>query len=120
LQEDAWVSCPFAHVGALHCVLAPGKVQLARFMPSHVAAHDPVPGHAPREPTGAPTTGLHVPREAGESHASHCPLHAALQQTSSAQYVLAQSAFVAHAARSGAYVKKRPTTRSAITSAALS
>ncbi len=40
---------------------------------------------AARAPCGAPTTSVHVPTEPSASQAWHCPPHAALQQTPSAQ-----------------------------------
>lgn len=46
-----------------------------------------VPGQGARGPTGSPVTGEHVPWRVTRLHASHWPLHAALQQTPSTQNV---------------------------------
>jgi hypothetical protein len=89
LQVAAAVAVPFAHEAARHIISAPGKPRHALgSMPSQdSAAHTPpVPvEHAARMPWGAPRTGVHVPGVFARSHASHCPVQAALQQTPSTQ-----------------------------------
>jgi len=55
-----------------------------RVVPSHVAWHSPVPPHAGRLPTGGlnAATALQLP---AASQRSHCPSHAVVQHTPSAQ-----------------------------------
>jgi hypothetical protein len=67
--------------------------QLARSFPSQLfALHSSAPvSQAAREPCGAPTTAVQVPREVPTSQASHCPSQALSQQTPSAQNPLPQS-----------------------------
>jgi hypothetical protein len=72
---------PEAHVAATHTVEMPGSApHVARFEPSHCAAQLPLPVHFERLPCGAPATAEHTPRLPATLHASHCPLHAELQQ----------------------------------------
>ena len=61
-------------------VALPGYAHDVALVPSHFAPHVPLPLHAARLPTGAPTTLLQVPSALGTLHAWHCPAHALLQQ----------------------------------------
>ena len=57
-------------------------------MPSQLPAQAlPSLAHALRPPTGAPLTATHVPTLPARLQLAHCPVHAALQQTPSAQKV---------------------------------
>jgi hypothetical protein len=92
------VAMPFVHVEP-HDVVALAYAHSLRRTPSHVPPHVvPPPVQASREACGAPATAEHVPRAPGTSHASHCPLHAALQHTPSAHTPLAHSLAAVQAA----------------------
>jgi hypothetical protein len=67
---------PFGSVHALRS--APLQVAVV-----HPGSPDVALVHCVRAPCGAPVTAVQTPPV--PSHASHCPLHAALQQTPSAQ-----------------------------------
>jgi hypothetical protein len=73
---------------------------VARSIPSQTcAAHGValVPAtHDDRLPCGAPDTGTHSPTAPETSHASHCPLQGALQQTPSTHGPAAHSSLVLH------------------------
>jgi hypothetical protein len=84
------VATPFAHDAERHVVVGPTKpVHDFRVTPSQLAARQgslaDAAAHAARPFAGAPSTGTHVPDSPATLHASHCPSHAALQQTPSAQ-----------------------------------
>jgi hypothetical protein len=95
-QNAAGVSAPEVQEDAAHCTELPlaKPLQVVREVPSHAfAAQIELPAsHAVRLPCGAPVIALHVPVA---SQASHCPVHATLQQTPSAQNPLLQSVFAA-------------------------
>lgn len=77
-------------LSARHCLVLSGYAQLAATVPLHVPPQ-PVASlahWARTAPWGLPLIGMHVPTLAGTSHASHCPVHAALQHTPSAQWLL--------------------------------
>src|SRR5262245_45644030 len=64
----------------------PGSKQAFGFTPSQKPLHAvPSPGHAAREPCGAPWIGRQVPMLPPSSHASQPPAQAWLQQTPSTQ-----------------------------------
>ena len=96
------IPIPSVQLAAPHAVIAPAyPSQVVAVMPSHsAAAHGlsalPV-AHAGREPTGWPTTGVHVPAVSITLHASHCPLQSELQQTPSTQTLLVHSSTLVHA-----------------------
>jgi hypothetical protein len=84
------VPIPSVQLAASHVIVAPAYPSHAvAVMPSHSAASHGLSAlpiaHAAREPTGLPTTGVHVPAVPNTLHASHCPLQSELQQTPSAQ-----------------------------------
>lgn len=78
-----------AQLAAAQTVEVPGGApQAMRLLPSQLALQVPVPVQLAREVTplwGVPTTGRHWPTLPPMSQASHCPLHARLQQTPSTQ-----------------------------------
>jgi hypothetical protein len=92
------VATPFAHEAGRQFVFGPtNPSHVPRAMPSHVAVlHTSVDDaeQAGRPFAGLPTTGAHVPSSPARLHASHCPVHLALQQTPSTQ----KGASLAHAA----------------------
>jgi hypothetical protein len=60
-------------------------VQLVRVGAAHVPPQSvPSVVHAARDPVGVPACCEHVPTSPVSAHDSHCPVHAALQQTPSA------------------------------------
>ena len=72
MNVPAVVSTPDAHEAELHEVVEPGYEHDVPVVPSQRDPHDvpePVPPHAGRPPTGAPTTLLHVPTEPATLHA---------------------------------------------------
>ena len=101
-QAAASVATPFAQLACTHVTDEPtNPVHDVRVLPSHCAAlhglsAEPF-GHAARVPCGAPATGVHVPSLPSTSHASHCPVHAPLQQTPSTQKPLTHAPFEPHA-----------------------
>ena len=107
-QVATVVSVPAVHEGAPHMVWSLGKVQLARFEPSQVPAHTPLPPQARRPAWGAPVTAVHAPSEPGTSHASHCPPQAVLQHTPSMQLPVAHSALVVQPMPAGMRVTHVP------------
>ena len=74
---------PVQLAAAPHEVVLEGNTQAFRLaaVPSHFPPHVPVPVQAVR----GVVTGVHVPLAAEVEHDSHCPVHASLQQTPSAQ-----------------------------------
>jgi hypothetical protein len=64
------------------------------------------PLHFGRVPLGAPVTGWQTP--VSGAHASHCPVHAALQQTPSAQKPEVHSVAAVHGAPFGFAVQTPP------------
>ena len=89
-EDDAWlqapapsqvpteVAAPALQLADPHEIAAPGYRHALTSLPLQVALHGPLPSHAPREPCGSPSTGVHVPFTT--SHAAHLPPHAPLQQ----------------------------------------
>src|SRR5204863_7411512 len=77
---------PFAQLALRQAVSAAGKLHDA-LAPVHCPPQlVPPPPQAGRAPCGLPpVTGLHVPSAVVVSHAMHCSLHGALQQTPSTQ-----------------------------------
>ena len=95
LHSAAVVAVPAVHEAAApHDVALVGNTQAVRLVPSHCPAQTPVPPHGAR----GTVTATQVPRLAALRHDSHCPLHAALQQTpSEPQTPLEHSLAPAHA-----------------------
>src|SRR5438132_1969373 len=87
------VAVPLPQLAPRHCAV--GYAQAAMLLPSQLPPHVlPSLAQAARAPPlrcGAPDTGVHWPTEPATSQAWHCPLHAWLQQTPSAQLLLAHS-----------------------------
>ena len=84
-------------------------MQLARFCPSQAPAQGgPSTSHAVRVPWGAPATAVQVPTALATSHASHCPLHAVLQHTWSAQWPEPHCESPAHAAPALSFATHTP------------
>ena len=84
------VAVSSAQLAAPHTVDTPTKpAHVVAVMPSHCAAWQTFcgspAGHAGRAPTVLPTMGVQVPAVSAALHASHCPVHAELQQTPSTQ-----------------------------------
>lgn len=93
---------PPEQLAARQVVDEPGRTAHSmRSLPSQLAWQAPEPGQVARAPWGAPKTGVQLPTLPGMSHASHCPLHAALQHTLSTQMPEPQSPAVAHDAPLG-------------------
>jgi hypothetical protein len=75
-----------SHDAGRHSTVCPGTVQDVVTVPLHTPSQPvPSPGHAGREPTGLPVTGVQVPGAVGRLHASHWLAQALLQHTPSAQ-----------------------------------
>jgi len=69
-QYRVGVAMPALQVAVAHAVDEPGTLRHAVVsLPSQVAVHAPVPEHAVRVPTGAPTRGKQLPGVT--LHASH-------------------------------------------------
>jgi hypothetical protein len=101
-QVAARVTVPFVHDVSRQEVGAPtSPVHAAVVTPSHAPAlhaFAPIAAWQGGRPLrGAPATALHFPTAPGRLQASHCPVHAELQHTPSAQKPDAQSASVAQA-----------------------
>lgn len=102
LQRASLIAMSPVQLGSLQVVSAPGNaLHAVRSEPSHLPVQTPVPEHAVRVPCGAPTTAVQVPTLPPISQASHCPEHAVLQQTPSAQTPEPHSALVVHPVASG-------------------
>jgi hypothetical protein len=102
VHDPARVAMPALHDAARQDVVDPAKpLHVSRVAPSHASARqtsaDEVAGHGERPCAGGPRTAWHMPGDAASAHASHCPVHAVLQHTPSAQNVDAHSAPAAHA-----------------------
>ena len=97
LHVAAGVAWLLVQVAAAHVVLLPGNTQAVRLVPLHAPAHAPVPPHGVR----CVVTAVHVPRLLAFEHDSHCPVHAALQQTPSAHTPLAHTLPAVQASPSG-------------------
>lgn len=96
-QLAARVAVPAVQLAGRQFVLAPGKPQAVRVVPSHDPAQAvPAPAQAAWPVRGAPLTAAHVPLLAVSAQASHWPLHAALQQTPSAQYPVTHAVAAVH------------------------
>ena len=81
-----------------HCVAPLGKVHAVREL-EQTPRQVPLPEQAVREPCGWPDgTCEQVPRLPATSHASHWPVHAALQQRPSTQMLLTHWLAAEHAA----------------------
>lgn len=92
LQVEVLVHETPVQVSAAQVVSVPGiGPHDVRLLPSHCAAHGPVPVHAGRLPFGGPLTALQTPSAPLTLHASHWPPHAPSQQTPSTQKPLPQS-----------------------------
>ena len=95
LQTAAVFSLPPEQLAlAPHEVLSSGNTQVFRLPadPSQIPPQTPVPVHAVR----GVVVGTHVPLLLAVEQDSHCPVQATLQQTPSAQTVLAHSAPLEH------------------------
>ena len=102
LQLAAPVATPEAQPALRHDTLGPtNPAHLSRVVPSQlVAAHasaGAVASHGILLAAGLPETGTQVPSASMRLHASHWPLHAALQQYPSAQMPLVQELSAVHA-----------------------
>jgi hypothetical protein len=88
----AAVAAPWPHEALRHDVSGPtNALHDWAVTPSQLASLHGLPpvaeAHAGRPFFGAPTTGTQLPGAADVLHASHCPVHGALQQTPSTQNV---------------------------------
>jgi hypothetical protein len=90
----AGVATPDVQVAARHVVVAGGYVQSGEVPLQTPAQTERSVRQNVRLPGTWAMTGPHAP---AALHASHAPVHPALQQTPSAQWPLAQSAEVTHA-----------------------
>jgi hypothetical protein len=89
-HAPASVAIPLVQAAAPHGVAEPTKLwQLVGVMPSQIAVAHTLPASPPwqaaRALCGVPTIGVHVPTVPAPSHASHWPVHGALQHTPSTQ-----------------------------------
>jgi hypothetical protein len=85
-QTLASVATFAVQLAALHWTLFPGYAQLEPSLPLQVPLQaEPSLVQAVRAPCGKPVTGVQTPSLPWTSHASHCPVHALLQQKPSTQ-----------------------------------
>jgi hypothetical protein len=86
LQLAASVATPAVQLAGRQDTVAPGEVQVIRFVPSQLPPQVvPPPTQAVWPALGAPVTAVHVPLLLASPHDSQAPVHATLQQTPSAQ-----------------------------------